>query len=255
MNCDEVSRFIHAYSDGELDLPRSLEVEEHLRTCAACEASYENLRALKRSTSAAYFPVPDGLRENVLTAVRRTRPIDIFNARRDFRPWLLTGLAIAAAVLLGFFLGRSFVHRAPEQALLAEITDSHIRSLVGTHLTDVISSDQHTVRPWFEGKLDFAPPVEDLSGSGFPLIGGRVEYIDGRPAAALVYERRKHFINLFIWPASDGAAPITATKPRRGYSILHWQRAGMNYWAVSEISEDDLRKFAAAFSDAVAPSR
>jgi anti-sigma factor RsiW len=255
MNCDELHRFIDAYSDGELDLPRNLDVEEHLRTCAACAAFYENLRALKRSTSAAYFPAPDGLRENVLTALRRTRPTDVSTPQRDFRPWLLTGLAIAAAVLLGFFLGQNFVHRAPDQALLAEITDSHIRSLVGTHLTDVVSSDQHTVRPWFEGKLDFAPPVEDLSGSGFPLIGGRVEYIGGRPVAALVYERRKHFINLFIWPAGDGVEPIAATKPQRGYNILHWQRAGMNYWAVSEISEDDLRKFAAAFSDAVTPSR
>jgi anti-sigma factor RsiW len=139
--------------------------------------------------------------------------------------------------------------------LLAELTDSHVRSLIGTHLTDVISSDQHTVRPWFEGKLDFAPPVEDLSSQGFPLVGGRVEYIDGRAVAALVYERRKHFINLFVWPAAADNQEVREEKPQRGYNIVRWRAAGMNYWAVSEVAEDDLRKFAVAFSDATTSPR
>jgi anti-sigma factor RsiW len=131
--------------------------------------------------------------------------------------------------------------------LLAQLTDSHVRSLIGTHLTDVATSDQHTVRPWFEGKLDFAPPVEDLSASGFPLVGGRVEYVNGRSVAALVYERRKHFINLFVWPRS-GAEEVISEKPQRGYNVLHWTSNGMTYWALSEISEDDLRKFAHEFT-------
>jgi anti-sigma factor RsiW len=160
-------------------------------------------------------------------------------------------LALAAGVVLGFFAGQFRVHNASERTLLASLTDSHVRSLIGTHLTDVISSDQHTVRPWFEGKLDFAPPVEDLSGQGFPLVGGRVEYIDGRSVAALVYERRKHFINLFVWPAAAGNQEVKGEKPQRGYNIVRWHAAGMNYWAVSEIAEDDLRKFAVAFSAAV----
>jgi anti-sigma factor RsiW len=159
-------------------------------------------------------------------------------------------LALAAGILLGFFAEQIRVHDASDQTLLATLTDSHIRSLVGTHLTDVISSDQHTVRPWFEGKLDFAPPVPDLSGQGFPLVGGRVEYISGRAVAALVYERRKHFINLFVWPAAAANREIKGEKPRRGYNIVSWRGAGMNYWAVSEIAEDDLRKFSAAFSEA-----
>jgi anti-sigma factor RsiW len=159
-------------------------------------------------------------------------------------------LALAAGILLGFFVAQVLVRHSGEQTLLAELTDSHVRSLIGTHLIDVASSDQHTVRPWFEGRLDFAPPVADLSGQGFPLVGGRAEYIGGRTVAALVYERRKHFINLFIWPTAAGNQEVKEEKPQRGYHIVRWRAAGMNYWAVSEIAEEDLRKFAVAFSEA-----
>src|SRR5260370_68191 len=197
MNCEEFHRLMDAYADDELDPLRSAEAEQHLQTCSACAAAYENLLALKRSTSAAYFTAPDELREKVRTALRNARTPETFSPKRDFRPWLLSGLAIAASVLLGFFLGQNLPRRSSDQTLLAEMIDSHVRSLVGTHLVDVVSSDQHTVRPWFEGKLDFAPPVEDLSGHEFPLVGGRVEYIGGRPVAALVYQRRKHFIDFF----------------------------------------------------------
>jgi anti-sigma factor RsiW len=251
MNCDDARRLIAAYSDGELDLVRSLEVEEHLRMCASCALARDNLQALKQAAHSAYVRAPDGLRESVLTAVRASDPIpQNVVVRRAPRFWITTGLALAAGVLLGLFAGQIRVRDAGERSLLAALTDSHVRSLIGTHLTDVISSDQHTVRPWFEGKLDFAPPVEDLSGQGFPLVGGRIEYIDGRSVAALVYERRKHFINLFVWPAAAGKEEVQGEKPQRGYNIVRWRAAGMNYSAISEIAEDDLRKFAAAFSDA-----
>ena len=254
MNCEEFHRVMHPYADDELDPLLSAEAEQHLQSCSACAAAYENLLALKRSTSAAHFIAPEDLRENVRAALQTGRARELFTPRRDSRPWLLSGLAIAAAILLGFFLGQNLPQHSSNQTLLAEMIDSHMRSLVGTHLVDVVSSDQHTVRPWFEGKLDFAPPVEDLSGHEFPLVGGRVEYIGGRPVAALVYQRRKHFINLFIWPNNGGAESVTATKPQRGYNVLHWRTAGMNYSAISEVSEDDLRKFAAAFSGAASPS-
>jgi anti-sigma factor RsiW len=250
MNCEDARRLIGAYSDGELDLVRSLEVEEHLRGCAPCTSARENLRALKEAAHSAYFPAPDGLRESVLAAVRTSDPIpQSVVIRRAPRFWITTGLALAAGILLGFFAGQIRVRDASERSLLAALTDSHVRSLIGTHLTDVISSDQHTVRPWFEGKLDFAPPVPDLSGQGFPLVGGRIEYIEGRAAAALVYERRKHFINLFVWPTPAANQEVKGVNPQRGYNIVRWHAAGMNYWAVSEIAEDDLRKFAAAFSE------
>jgi anti-sigma factor RsiW len=252
MNCEDARRLIAAYSDGELDLVRTLEVEEHLRSCAACASARENLPALKEAAHSAYFPAPDGLRETVLAAVRTSGPFpQNVVVRRASRFWITTGLALAAGILLGFFAGQIRVRDASDQTLLAALTDSHVRSLIGTHLTDVVSSDQHTVRPWFEGKLDFAPSVPDLSGEGFPLVGGRVEYIEGRAVAALVYERRKHFINLFVWPAPAGNKTAKEEKPQRGYNIVRWRAAGMSYSAVSEIADDDLRKFAAAFSEAV----
>jgi anti-sigma factor RsiW len=256
MNCDEARRLIGAYSDGELDLVRSLEVEEHLRSCDSCASARENLRALKQAARSAYFRAPDSLKESVLAAVRASDPLpQNVVVRRAPRFWIATGLALAAGILLGFFAGQIRVRDASAQSLLAALTDSHVRSLIGTHLTDVISSDQHTVRPWFEGKLDFAPPVEDLSGQGFPLVGGRVEYIGGRAVAALVYERRKHFINLFVWPAAAGNEEVKGEKPQRGYNIVRWRATGMNYSAVSEIAEDDLRKFAVAFEDATTSAR
>jgi anti-sigma factor RsiW len=252
MNCEDARRLIGPYSDGELDLVRSLEMEEHLRGCDSCVSARENLQALRNAAHSAYFPAPDGLQESILAAVRASDhvPQNVV-VRSAPRFWITSGFALAAGILLGFFAGQIRVHDASEQTLLAALTDSHIRSLIGTHLTDVISSDQHTVRPWFEGKLDFAPPVEDLSGQGFPLVGGRVEYINRRAVAALVYERRKHFINLFVWPASAGNQRAKEEKPQRGYNIVSWRAAGMNYWAVSEIAEDDLRKFSTAFSEAV----
>jgi anti-sigma factor RsiW len=252
MNCEDARRLIGAYSDGELDLVRSLEVEEHLRGCDSCASARENLQALKQAAHSAYFHAPDGVRESVLASVRASAPISQnVLVRRAPRFWITTGLALAAGILVGFFAGQIRVRDAREQTLLAALTDSHVRSLIGTHLTDVISSDQHTVRPWFEGKLDFAPPVPDLSGQGFPLVGGRIEYIDGRSVAALVYERRKHFINLFVWPAPVGKEEVNGERPQRGYNIVRWRVAGMNYSAVSEIAEDDLRKFSTAFFEAV----
>jgi anti-sigma factor RsiW len=242
MNCDEILPLIDAYHDGELDIMHSVEIERHLAGCEQCAARLKKLHALREAVGRAAFSAPENLRANVLASLR-TRPAETAQAR--FR--LTSGLALAAALVLGFFLAQVFSGNSSEKILLATLTDSHIRSLAGTHLVDVPSSDQHTVRPWFEGKIDFAPPVEDLSAIGFPLVGGRLEFVSSRSVAALVYERRKHFINLFIWPAKK-SEPITAKSPQRGYNILHWANNGMNYYAVSEINADDLRKFADAIN-------
>ena len=242
MNCDEILPLLEAYHDGELDIMHSVEIERHLAGCDKCAARLRKLRALRETVTRAAFSPPEDLRANVLASLRTpTAEIPKINFR------LTTGLALAAALVLGFFLAQVFSGNSSEKILLATLIDSHIRSLAGTHLVDVPSSDQHTVRPWFEGKIDFAPPVEDLSAAGFPLVGGRLEFVSGRSVAALVYERRKHFINLFIWPAKN-SEPITAKSPERGYNILHWANDGMNYYAVSEINADDLRKFADAIN-------
>ena len=150
---------------------------------------------------------------------------------------LATG--VIARVLLG---PRQQTLTVAESDLAGQVLDSHIRSLMASHLADVVSTDQHTVKPWFNGKLDFSPPVIDFAAQGFPLIGGRLDYLDGRSAAALVYRRRKHIINLFVWPEQGRVG--TESMTRRGYHLIHWTKDGMTYWAVSDVSGSDLSQFA-----------
>jgi anti-sigma factor RsiW len=165
------------------------------------------------------------------------------------RPYLYAA-GIAVAFLAGWTANRSIrlgVDRpAAPEALVAELVDNHVRSLIGDHLADVRSTDQHTVKPWFAGKIDFAPRVVDLTPNGFPLLGGRVDYIRGHTTAALVYGRRRHFVNLFMWPSSEsdaGAQP----KSYNGYSLLHWAADGLSYWAVSDAAASDLEVFRRAY--------
>jgi anti-sigma factor RsiW len=148
----------------------------------------------------------------------------------------------AAAVV---FLALVPLLRGPsqEEILTREVVSSHVRSLMANHLADIPSTDQHTVKPWFNGKLDFSPPVQDFATEGFPLVGGRLDYLDHRPVAALVYHRDKHLINVFVWP-SDKDAPVETTRvTRQGYNVFHWSRSGMNFWVVSDLEERQLRDF------------
>jgi anti-sigma factor RsiW len=164
-------------------------------------------------------------------------------------PWSWLGLA--AAIIFAAIVALNLVPRLqrPEadQFLATQLIASHVRSLLANHLTDVASSDQHTVKPWLDAKLDFAPPVVDLSSEGFPLIGGRLDYLDNRPVAALVYQRRKHFINLFVWPAASDEAKAPKTITRQGYQLLHWADSDFNYWAVSDVNANDLQLFKQQF--------
>jgi anti-sigma factor RsiW len=244
MTCNEARLLLAPYQDGELDAMRALQIEEHLRSCAECSAALQNLRTLSRAAKSAYFSAPADLLATIQTQQPESKVI-----HAQFRParWLTSGLALAAAVALGFFVGQTLYRAPAKQSLLAQLTDSHVRSLIGTHLIDVATSDSHTVRPWFEGKLDFAPPVEDLSADGFPLVGGRVDYIAGRSVAVLVYQRRQHFINVFIWPKPGDENPVSEAS-QRGYNVQHWTKDGLTFWAMSEVSEADLRTFVSKFS-------
>ncbi len=129
---------------------------------------------------------------------------------------------------------------ARQDLVLDELVSSHIRSLMVEHLVDVVSSDQHTVKPWFSGKVDFSPPVKDLSADGFPLVGGRVDYVGGRPVAVIVYKRRLHIINVFIWPSANESGEGSRYLVRQGYRLRRWTHGGLTFWAVSDVNDADL---------------
>lgn len=244
MTCAETSNLIHAYSDSELDLVRALELEKHLGACDACRRGYENVRNLKAVLKSGehYFRAPAGLKRRVRSTVGVDEPKPQGAA---FPWWRLFKIAIplAAIVIIVALLMPALIGRSADERLAQEVTSSHVRSLMAGHRTDIASSDQHTVKPWFEGKLDFAPPVVDLAAHGFPLVGGRLDYLDGKTVAALVYQRQKHFINLFIWPASTNAKKAQKTAIQRGYNLVHWTASGMTFWAVSDLNLAELKEF------------
>ncbi len=236
--------WIHGYLDGELDLVKATEVEEHLRICRVCSASYAGSRQVRSAlrSDSLYYPAPAHLNRRILASVRKeaaakTRPLVI-----SWR-WAAVFLSLALAGVAMWLIVRTLVHSPTEDLLTAEIVSAHVRSLMADHLTDVASSDQHTVKPWFAGKLDFSPQVKDLSSSGFPLVGGRLDYILGRPAATLIYQRRKHFINLFIWPERETPDTPPVTISQKGYSLIHWTHARMSYWAISDLARAELEQF------------
>jgi len=249
MNCDEISRLLEANCDGELDLVRQLELEAHLRSCPDCALQAKAIAARRNALrdSLPRFTAPSQFRERIRSLIR-AEEAPRRAVRRPPIHWSylsLGGMAasIALAIAVGYNLG---ISRAHSNALLDEAVSDHVRSLQAGHLMDVISTDQHTVKPWFIGKLDFSPPVVDLADVGFPLAGGRLERIDGRPAAALVFRLRLHSINVFVWPANSGEIPMRDGR-ENGYNARSWSQGGLNFLAVSEISSAELGQFIEEF--------
>src|SRR5713226_2931965 len=251
VSCQDTQNLIDGYLDGELDLVRSMEIEGHLRRCPACSQVYENHQALRSAirVRAPYFKAPAGLHQRVRSTVRQASKAEpasrVLAWRAPWRPaWNLLGLAAALVIaVLTWSISARLWSPSADELLAQEVLSSHVRSLMADHLTDVLSSDQHTVKPWFNGKLDFSPPVKDLSNSGFPLVGGRLDYVENRPVAALVYKRRQHFINLFIWPSTHDSVAGKKTVMRQGYNLIHWTKSGMTYWAVSDLNSSELQEF------------
>ena len=245
MTCQDMQPLMHGYLDGELDLVRNLEMEGHLQTCPACAQVLANYRSLQSAlrNDAFYFKAPNSLETRIRSSLgktpSRTRTLRI-------RTWATLG-AIAASILIIFALGWMATREgySAKDLLVREIVSSHVRSLMATHLTDVPSSDQHKVKPWFKGQLDFSPPVKDLSKEDFALIGGRLDYVGDRPVAALVYQRRKHVINLFIWPSTPDSATSSVALTRQGYHLIQWTEGGLTYWAASDLNEKELEEFVA----------
>ncbi len=217
--------------------------------CPACEESRARIQELSQAVvrSDLRFYAPSSLSQRVRRALAEVdKPIR--PARRRTRNGLLVALAALSAVALaaaGFAVGRSgWVGPFSDERLAGDVTEAHVRSLLANHLVDVVSTDQHTVKPWFTGKLDFAAPVVDMSDQGFVLAGGRLDVLDLHPVAALVYRRRQHVVNVFIWPATTADSRLTETT-RRGYTLLHWTTAGRTCWVISDLNAEELREFAA----------
>jgi len=243
LNCTEVRPLVDAYLDQELDAVHASRVDTHLRECAACQCQYQTQAALHAALKgAAYFSTPPDLAAQLRTQLPRVpQP-----ASRPRLPlWTRFGPALAA-VFFAAWVGVLYLNPATtSEQLTQELLSSHVRSLMANHLTDVASSDHHTVKPWFNGKLDFSPPVADLAEQGFPLVGGRLDYVGHRAVAALIYQRRKHFINLFVWPDQTGKDLEPRNTSSQGYQLVRWHRAGMNYWAVSDLNPVELEMFVA----------
>jgi anti-sigma factor RsiW len=243
MNCSQ--ELIEAYLDEELDPGLSASVKEHLSSCQPCSDLYSRFRVLREriGSDAPYYTAPPRLQRSVREALHEAAAKEARPATSS-TPW--RWLAIAATVLLAISVSWN-LRPAPSQTaatLLAEnIVSDHIRSLIGTHLMDVPSTDQHTVKPWFNGKLDFSPEVRDFASQGFPLLGGRLDYLMDRPVAALVYGRRQHIINVFTWPAGSKSDRAEDRFSRNGYSATHWVRGSMTFWAVSDVAPSELAQF------------
>jgi len=251
MNCQEIEALKHAYADRELDLVRTTEIENHLNDCRACSQAYENIRVLSSTlkSSDLYFKAPGHLKRRIRASLGAEHK-DPSTLKRpaastlSWWQWLKWGIPVAGTALIAFLLATSLIGPSADDRLGQEITASHVRSLMADHLIDVASSDPHTVKPWLDGRLDFAPPVKDLVAQGFPLLGGRLDYLQDRQVAALVYQRHKHLINLFIWPASDSSSTTKKPAVRRGYNLIHWNESGMTFWAVSDLNPVELHEFA-----------
>ena len=244
MNCEQTKPLIQPYADGELDAARILELEEHIRDCPACALAWRDQQSLKKAMKqdALFFTSPPELRRSI-TAELYSQAASVSERKFWNWNWLTTATTAFATVCFAFLLAFTLARPSARQQLAQEIVSSHVRSLMANHALDVASSDQHTVKPWFDGKLDFAPPVKDLAAQEFPLLGGRLDYLGGHAVVALVYQRHKHVINLFIWPAKTADSKPSVFKPLQGYNLVHWSEAEMTFWAVSDVDANDLLEF------------
>jgi anti-sigma factor RsiW len=244
MEHEEAEQLLPAYVDQELDVVDALALEDHLGSCATCRRELEEQRgaSLQTRLGAKYFEAPPALHARLESALPQAKAQAAPAApRRSY--WMQAAAACALLVALVLGLG---IYRAGTgvQDLSGELLASHVRSLQVDHLADVASSDRHTVKPWFIGKLDFAPPVVDLAAQGFPLVGGRLDYVGGRDVAVLVYRRSRHPINLYVWPGTDlPKAPETTRM--QGYRLVRWSAGGMDHAALSDVAEGDLAQFVA----------
>ena len=238
--CVDQELLIGGLVDGELDAANVAMVEAHVARCEGCREELERLHALRSllGSPGVRHELPPGLEKRIRAHPELRRE----EGRGRWLPgWLAPGLAGALAASLAFI---AFVPDGTQPVIDQEIVSSHVRSLQPGHLTDVQTTNQHIVKPWFNGRIDFSPPVPELAADGFPLAGGRLDSINGKTVAAIVYHRRLHTVNLFVWPARDRAERSFV---KDGFSVIEWSRNGLRFAAVSDIPQGELREFAGLF--------
>ncbi|MBB4262100.1 MULTISPECIES: anti-sigma factor [unclassified Bradyrhizobium] len=249
MTCDEARILLHALLDNELDAGHAREVEAHIASCPDCAAELAAQREMQRelANTSLRYTAPASLRTRIeasLPQPQRQQP-----TRRSVLRGFAMGSAVSALAATGIVA--IVLRQDDQQRILSEVVSAHLRSLQAGHLTDVISTDQHTVKPWFNGKLDVAPPVIDLTAQGFTLVGGRLDYIDARAIGAVVYKRRQHVINLFVAQTASTEHRPPKTQTTQGFNCRRWGERGLNFWAVSDIGADELAEFVDKFETAM----
>ena len=248
MTCAETEILLHALLDGELDAGHARDAEAHLEGCPRCGAQFRAYREMQQAMSAAQwrYTAPMSLRRRIdmtlPSAPQRT------SSRRSVLKGFVMGTALSTALAASLVI--TVIRTDQDQRVLGEVTSAHVRSLQGDHLTDVQTSDQHTVKPWFNGKLDISPPVVDLTAQGFRLIGGRLDYVDGKAAASIVYLRRKHVINLFVAQAAGSEDQKEKLQTMQGFNIERWTARGLDFFAISDLNAEELREFVDQFETA-----
>jgi anti-sigma factor (TIGR02949 family) len=244
MNCDESQVLLHGYLDGELDPSSSMVFEGHLASCEHCRKEFERYKDLSAAVrnTAEYFTAPQELRSAIVSQLRPSRGKEAWRPSRSPVWQVLVG-SVAALLIATVGLNTILAHRSAENFVAQEIVASHARSLMANHLFDVVSSDRHTVKPWLDKNLDFAPTVVDFGQQGFALAGGRLDYIDHHEVAALVYRHRLHIVNVFIWPARNAGDSAPQWITEQGYNLAHWTESGMNYWVISDADRSGLNDF------------
>ncbi len=259
MNHQQAENLLAGYIDQELSLSEAADFEQHLNSCVECQIEYKeqaHVISLLKS-NAAYFEATPQFAKRLAASLQRELPSKDAKNSWNFdwlQTWLGNGLSKGAIIssLAAIVLSTSLFLATPsaQQRLTEELTASHVRSLLADHLSDVISTDQHTVKPWFNGKLDYAPPTVDLTKVGYSMEGGRLDYINARTVAVIVYRHNKHPINLYVWPSagSDSAVQVSS---HHGYNLVHWAVSGMNYWAISDLEAGKLVSFANSINDGI----
>jgi anti-sigma factor RsiW len=241
-----------AHLDRELDPVTATGIEAHLKSCTACANAFAAQTALQAALrkSAPYHAAPAGLAARVGRQFNATG-VKVEKKATPRQPWLPLFAAVAATAVATWTTVAQLDSGKRDDVIAEQIISGHARAILTTHLADVASSDQHTVKPWLSSKLDFSPPVTDLAAAGFPLAGGRLDYVDHRPVAALVYRHRQHVINLFVWPDEKAhAGTAMKSSARQGYNLLHWNGEGLTYWAISDLNPADIKTFAATYASA-----